>query len=530
MLPSSTSVGLRWKVWEVEAVKERDPDGPAMKVFDSGAFPLVVGTLLIGLMLRLGQDLAVGYQLEGNWGALQDVFLLALPVTLIPLLQGLTWKVPERPVKKFEVALRPAKTPGEVQKVLAALGVSDVPGAWLAAVQGGLRKGTLHLLIAKMSPEFRAKIPGAGDGPAMDARTRELQHLVQQAREGVVCCGVVLRLPSEQCAGSGLGIDIEPSRSVAVMELPYLGLPSLFIAPSVPIVEVTQLVVEVIDAIKDELGVHQVIVRAPAVVCNPLVRVGVKQAGSGVVDLPAACTLPTPYQHYETYLAALPASTRRDLRRKERKFRALGGSVEVLKALEDLPVGADLAEPFSRQYTGVLRHLRPLTRAVLAQFGGEPQFKLLVAKVAGEIQGMLVLVHDRDHKHLALRLLYTDEKKRRTNLLFFNLLIGGVQFAIMNGVQAVDMGPGSEQVKRRMGAQVRKEKYILRGQSRSRKPVTNSTDVAIPDQYFKEFYADIADGLTQRAGKPSSRVRGHAEEMSKRHALKSARRDFGRLR
>ena len=62
----------------------------------------------------------------------------------------------------------------------------------------------------------------------MDARTRELQHLGQQAREGVVCCGVVLRLPSEQCAGSGLGIDIEPSRSVAVMELPYLGLPSLF--------------------------------------------------------------------------------------------------------------------------------------------------------------------------------------------------------------------------------------------------------------------------------------------------------------
>ena len=85
-------------------------------------------------------------------------------------------------------------------------------------------------------------------------------------------------------------------------------------------------------------------------------------------------------------------------------------------------------------------------------------------------------------------------------------------------------------MKRRMGAQMRKERYILRGPSQPRKAVSKSSDVAIPDQYFREFYADIANGVPQRGGNLSSRLQGDAEEISKRHALKSARRDFGRLR
>jgi len=215
------------------------------------------------------------------------------------------------------------------------------------------------------------------------------------------------------------------------------------------------------------LEVEGVVARLPGSYPSPLERVALRLAGCSDLEGPAAAQdnfiLELRFSTWSAFLASLRRSARADVLRKTRRFEECEGSVELLK-LESLGGGSErggeggggLLPPLQADLDegGLLYGWSDLpddfAEGVVRR--NELNVRVLEASQGGKPCGRLVLFHDRRRKCVHFRRLQLGREVSRDAHVFFNLLFGGLKFAIMAGAALVDMGPGAEGVKTRLGA------------------------------------------------------------------------------
>ena len=375
---------------------------------------------------------------------------------------------------------REVSSGGELHRCLQASSLAgrlSLADAWFGATFSHLRAqgARIHVFLARQSSERTAQLqeaaavaaPAASD---LSARGRQLLRPERVDSTQPVCgCAVVVEYPA---VPEGAGTP--PSRGggggsgggLAVLELPFAGLPSLAFAPWLPHEDAAPLTAEMMRSVLDALEVEGVVTRLPGSYPSPLERVALRLAGCSDLEGPAAAqdnfVLELRFSTWSAFLASLRRSARADVLRKTRRFEECEGRVELLK-LERLggagrggegeggllpPLQADLDEG------GLLYGWSDLPGDFAEDVvrRNEMNVRVLEASQGGKPCGRLVLFHDRRRKCVHFRRLQLGREVARDAHVFFNLLFSGLKFAIMAGAALVDMGPGAEGVKTRLGA------------------------------------------------------------------------------
>ena len=217
----------------------------------------------------------------------------------------------------------------------------------------------------------------------------------------------------------------------------------------------------------ETLNVEGVVARLPGSYPSPLERVALRLAGCSDLEGPAApqdnFVLELGFSTWGAFLVSLRRSARADVLHKTRRFEEREGSVELMK-LESLGGGAGrrgaggggLPPPLQADLDegGLLYGWSDLPSefAEVVVRRDELDMRVLEASLGGKPCGRLVVLHDRRPKCVHFRRLQLDGDAARDAYVFFNLLFGGLKFAVMAGAALVDMGPRAEGVKSRLGA------------------------------------------------------------------------------
>jgi len=419
-----------------------------------------------------------------NWDAgLRTAVALALPVALMPLLAGLRDRAgrPAAPRLQWEVVGREVGSEGELRRCLRASGLAGrlaLTDTWFGAVFSHLRGqgARVHVFLARQSSERTAQLQAAAAAaapaaPDLSARGRQLLRPERVDSAQPVCgCAVVVEYPA---IPAGAGAAQSPRGAggrgggLAVLELPFAGLPSLAFAPWLPHEDAAPLAAELMRSALETLKVEGVVARLPGSYPSPLERVALRLAGCSDLEGPAAAqdnfVLELGFSTWGAFLASLRRSARADVLRKTRRFEERKGSVELM-TLESLGGGAGrrgaggggLPPPLQADLDegGLLYGWSDLPSefAEVVVRRDELDMRVLEASLGGKPCGRLVVLHDRRPKCVHFRRLQLGGDAARDTYVFFNLLFGGLKFAVMAGAALVDMGPGAEGVKSRLGA------------------------------------------------------------------------------
>ena len=429
-----------------------------------------------------------------NWDAgLRTAVALALPVALLPLLAGLRNRAgrPSGPLR-WQVVGRTVGSAAELRSCLRATGlggVTSVADTWLGTVFPQLltQGARVHVFLARQSPEWAAHLREAtarmSQGPEvprvedLPARERQLLRPERTAAKQPVCgCAVAIEYPPRgggQDGGAENPSEEAREGGLAVLELPFVGLPSLAFAAWLPREDSAPLAVEIIRGVLEELQVDRVVAQMPGNYPSPLERMTLQMAGC--FDLKSAAAtggnyvLELGFSSWKGFLASLRRSARADVLRKSRRFEERGGQVELL-ASGGSRDGAEVSGTSRRGGEGRLS--RPLQQdfveggllfgwsdlpeqaAESAARRNELEVRALEASLNGEVCGRMLLLHDRQRQCVHFRRIQLDRRMAHEVFTFFNLLFAGLKFAVMVGASLVDMGPGGGGPKARLGARL----------------------------------------------------------------------------
>jgi predicted N-acyltransferase len=156
---------------------------------------------------------------------------------------------------------------------------------------------------------------------------------------------------------------------------------------------------------------------------------------------------------FESYLASLGKDERYHYRRAQRKAQEAGIVVERHERVPEIGKALALIRNIERKFASTPA---PWTRAMLENLA-LVDATWLTASLGGRLVGCGLTLRDQDAQlHTALGLAEDD-----TPYVYFSLLYESLKIAFERGARQVRLGSGAYDIKRRLGAQVEKNNWIV---------------------------------------------------------------------
>lgn len=294
-------------------------------------------------------------------------------------------------------------------------------------------------------------------------------HAIEVRREGAVeaigLVHVVHGLAIGDYAGGALETITRLGRrvgrtplafDVGYVELPHFNRPGIFTAPEIDAPARAQAWRAIVDAADRGLRVDALCVKTSS--RDP---VGMRALeGTGLAFLPFTenylVTLPGEPPSAETWLAQLGASRRRHVRVSRRRFEDAGGSFETVR--DPAPIADELEALFERTVARArARGDLPLPMAAGAALYRELHTQLgdaacvRVARIGDDIVGFTLQLRTADA--LFMRFVGLDYERSHASGAYFASYSDMCETAASEGRRFVDLGSGTGEVKRRVGAE-----------------------------------------------------------------------------